>query len=129
MKASCGPFARLELACGDEGGRLTNVELFCVDGDGQMVPAVAQLACDRQADDAAADHGDGRSRLAPAHVAFERVDIVGDDAGTSEAQRYVGAAMSRVVNQKLGSVAGLVMSSSSSLRQSPPSWCSRIPTR
>jgi len=42
---------------------------------------VPQLGCDRQADDAAADHGNCR----PAHLAFAHLYMIRDNAGAAEA--------------------------------------------
>ena len=91
---------RLELTSGDEGCRAADVEVLGVDGDAQRPPPAAQFGRDGQADDAAADHGDRR----PAHLPFEPLHMVGDNAGAAEAERNSGAAMAIVVNQDLGSV-------------------------
>ena len=74
-----------------------NVELLRVDGDRQMPPSAMQLGRDRQADDPAADHGDGWPRPAPMRVPCQRSDLIRDDTGTSEAQGDPGTAVPVVV--------------------------------
>src|SRR5207237_9119852 len=82
---------RREQAGSHEGRRLTNVELFGLVGEGQMPPSATQLGRDRQADNAAANHGDGRPH--PAHISLQPLDMVRDHAGASEAQGDSGTAM------------------------------------
>src|SRR5437763_11426759 len=85
---------RLELTGGHERGRPADVEVFGVDGDAQVSPPAPKLGRDSQADHPTADHRDGRAT----YLALQGGDVVGDDAGASEAARDPGAAVSVVVN-------------------------------
>jgi hypothetical protein len=91
-----------QLPAGFERCSPANIKFFRVDGDREPRPSAPQLGRNRQADHEAADHRDGGPRSRWPYLFDQGLDMIGHDAGASEAQRDPGPAVPIIVDQELG---------------------------
>src|SRR5262249_57169793 len=83
-----------ELARGDEGGGLRDVQGLGIDRDRQRRPFAPELRGHGQADHARAEHRPGGTHFGYAHLMADGFNVLADHAAAAPAQGNAGLAMS-----------------------------------
>src|SRR5262245_66682903 len=94
---------RLKLPAGLERSRLSQVQIFGIDGDRAARPSAAHGARHRQPDDSASNHRYARTDSGTSQIPYDGCDVICCNLGTAKAQRYASAAMAIIVDQELRS--------------------------